>query len=518
MRTQAARSEIADRVEYIRKLHRQIRPVGDKQRTALIRGDQKAKDFLSNLRRTSERPTLNMVRAMQDVCSLTTDGAHRLFGYELDAIREFDLRLNAGRTHIIESYVFERDLLVELPLELASADAFVRTSTLSTLVRRWQRDIPIRALDEPSWRRPGAFYVHVGTQDSSGSSVPPGSTALVEPITPDEAQRPNPRATYLLQFRNGYRCGRCVITRGSLQLLTSDRSYHGPELFPYPGSVRIVGRIRVFALRLPLPEHRPSDLSNHQGRGNLLLPWEHATRASFLLTKHNRFDRSKEEQKSVDEFLEAEFHSKISQRTRRRYRHETDSQPHVDTLIQMSVEHYARYTDSLRTGGHPIRDRHRYSLETMLRAKRYEDLILPRVVAIVPTPPNLWEALRQEFVEWPALLSLKFPLPSSWGERMIRVAGETEVPGHERLIRPGSWLLTEELPLIPDVRTDASKKGWCRPLYALRRGVDVVIGHLDRDSDGFVFLRSGEGTTETISIGADRILDVRRVCGALVPV
>jgi hypothetical protein len=43
--------------------------------------------------------------------SLTIEGAHRLFGYDLGGIREYDLRLNGRRTHIVESYAFERDLL-----------------------------------------------------------------------------------------------------------------------------------------------------------------------------------------------------------------------------------------------------------------------------------------------------------------------------------------------------------------------------------------------------------------------
>ena len=45
----------------------------------------------------------NMVRDMEEACSLTTDGAYRLFGFELDGIREFDLRPNGGRAHIVKS-------------------------------------------------------------------------------------------------------------------------------------------------------------------------------------------------------------------------------------------------------------------------------------------------------------------------------------------------------------------------------------------------------------------------------
>ncbi len=100
MYTSVGSSEIIDRVEHIRELHRQIHVSNDRERIAYQRREQKIKDFISNLRRTDARPMANMVRDMEEACRLTTDGAYRLFGYELDGIREFDLRLNGGRTHI----------------------------------------------------------------------------------------------------------------------------------------------------------------------------------------------------------------------------------------------------------------------------------------------------------------------------------------------------------------------------------------------------------------------------------
>jgi hypothetical protein len=123
------------------------------------------------------------------------------------------------------------------------------------LVPKWQTDIPIRTLEEDGWHNPGAFYVHVGTEDSLGSSIPPGSMALVEPLGKDEKTYPNPRSIYLLQFGNGYRCSHCVVTRGKLRLFSSDKTYLGREEFIYPGEVRIAGRIRMFAVSLPIPEY-----------------------------------------------------------------------------------------------------------------------------------------------------------------------------------------------------------------------------------------------------------------------
>ena len=127
--------------------------------------------------------------------------------------------------HVIETYPFERDQLIELPSELGGHEAFQSPARLSYLIKAWQSDIPIRVLEEDSgWQRASVFYARVGTEDSLGSSLPPGAIALVEPIGELEQQRPNPKAIYLLQFGNGYRCSRCVVTKGKLLLLASPRS------------------------------------------------------------------------------------------------------------------------------------------------------------------------------------------------------------------------------------------------------------------------------------------------------
>ncbi len=464
-----------------------------------------------------------MVQMVDDLgthCLLTKDGGYRLFGYSLDALREYDLFLNGGRTHVVESYVFERDYLVELPLELAPAEAFSRTASLDTLVRSWQGDIPIRALSRSEWHHPGAFYVHVGTEDSLGSSIPPGSMALVELIDKEEEMRPDLRSIYLLQFRNGYRCSRCVATRGKLQLLTVDRSYFGQEEFSYPGGgVRIVGRVRAFALGLPLQHHAsPRGLWSYDGNADLLLPWEHAHRWQMLANKHKRFVRSPDEERYVQQFLQENLHSKVSERTRRRYRSETDSNPHADALMQITVEHFARYTDSLRMGGHAIRDADRFSLETMLHANDATDLFVTRARAAVPMPSEVWDARREEMVEYAALFARKFPRPSLLGERVLRIGEETGLVGMQPPLRPGSWVLLEDLSMLPDARIDTSKRGWARPLYVMRRGVEHVLGYLDRDGNGFALLNGREANHPKALFGPSELLQLRRVCGVVIPV
>jgi hypothetical protein len=100
MYTSVSSREVIERVEHIRKLLRQIRATNDRKGVAHTQHERKLQDFISNLRRTEMRPMANMVRDVAEACSLTADGAYRLFGYELDGLRELDLNLNRGRTHV----------------------------------------------------------------------------------------------------------------------------------------------------------------------------------------------------------------------------------------------------------------------------------------------------------------------------------------------------------------------------------------------------------------------------------
>ena len=512
------RIEIADALVHLRDLHRQIRASNDRDSYAFERRELVTRNLISNLRRTGDHPTLSMLFQIADMFSLTIEGAHRLFGYDLGAIREYDLRLNSGRTHIVESYAFERDLLVDLPLELAPPEAFAADRTLGELVQRWQRDVPMRALRGAAWRRPGTFYVHVGTEDSLGSSLPPGAMALVEPIEQEETRQPNPRSIYLLQFANGYRCSRCVVTRGRLQLLNSERTYSGPQEFAYPASVRIAGRIRMFSIRTPVPEYSQISLARYEGNAELVLPWEHPTRDRLFETKHKRFRRPKAEERDVRNFLQTELQSKLSERSLRRYRRPGISEPHVDALLQMTLIHFARYMDALQSGGYRVRDTNRFSLETLLAAKDFVDLLTPRPAASAPTPGAVWETRQSEFAEWPPLLATKFPQLRSWDDRIVRLAQGSSIKGIHPPIAPGSWVLIEKLPSIPDTRGDWSKKGWSRPIYGLRRGIEVLCGFLEQDGNRFSLLTGNPEDSSKTPLQPGELDNLGRVNGVAVPV
>jgi hypothetical protein len=513
------REQIAETLVHLRSLFREMRPSNQKDYRAHERRELLTKNLLSNLFRTKDHPTLHAVLEVGDAFSLTLDGAHRLFGYELERIREYDLKLNSGFTHIIETYPFERDLPVDLPYRFGNDEIFVKNSALHDLVPQWQGNVPIRVLEDADWHQPNAFYVHVGTEDSLGSSLPPGATALVMPVDEAERLRPNPRAIYLLQFGNGYRCSRCVVTRGKLLILVSGRSYTGPQEFAYPKDVRIAGRIRMFALGLPAPDHRllhTLPISEHGAP--LVLPWEHSSMDRLFTTKHQRFRRSRQDIPHIQETMESIFHTKLSGRTERRYRRPTSSVPHVDALIQLTVTHLTRYTDALRMQRPMLSDRGRYSLDALLNTRHLADLPGTFRKAAAPVPRDRWIALRKEFVEWPMLLSLRFPHLRSLDERIVRLPLGSPLQGVDPPISPGSLILLEEVPHAVELQSDMTKTGWSRQVYALRRGTDLLCGYLDRSENRYVLLPGCKGFGEAIAIHQDELEQINYVCGAAIPV
>jgi hypothetical protein len=479
------------------------------------RREAATKDLLSNLPRTDEHPTLRTLIEIAEIYSLTLEGAHRLFGYDLRELRKWDLYLNGDRTHIFESYPFERDMLIDLPSRFAPPQSFTTNAFLRNLVLEWQTDVPLRTLEEQGWEQPGTFYVHVGTKDSRGSSVPAGATALVEPIAGSEKKLPNPRSIYLLQFGNGYRCSHCVASNGRLRLFSTGKTYLGREDFAYPGSVRIVGRIRMFAMSLPAPEYT-APIYRLPGGADLILPWEHRTRDRLFLTKHRRFRRSKAGEAFVHEFLNERLQVRLSGRSERRYRRPTPSDPHVNGLIHLALAHMARYSDALRTGGSWHSDRARFSLESILHAHSLEEVLASQGSVALPTPRDVWEARREEFGGWPPLLSIGFPNLRQWEDRIVRLAEGSDLAGLDPTLGPGSLLLLEHISSLPDSQFEGTKSGWSRPIYVLRRGLQIICGHLERNGSDCAI--SGAHGQIKASFRPDDLASLSQVAGVAVPV
>lgn len=519
MYEQVPRGRIIEVLTHCRDLLREVHPANERERLETERREIVAKYFISNLRRTSEHPTLTTLREVADAFLLTAGAAHELFGYDLDSIRRYDLQWNAARTHIVESYCFDRDRLIDLPLELAPEDSFRADAMLNELVRKWQEPTPIRLLEQEFKLRPANFYVHIGTEDCQDASLPPGSMALVESIDNAEAARPNPRSIYLLQFGNGYRCSRCVLTHGRLQMLSATRRYSRAQDFACPGEVRIVGRVRMFAHALPQPEHHLQYWTPpNRGLADLALPWEHQTRDHLLLTKQRRFRRTEEDETAIRELLTNVFRLPLSARTERRYRYPSSSEPHVRALIQLTLFHFARYSDVLRGGGSPIIDRGRFSLAAMLSSRSIEELVSQRNECLVRIPHLSDPERLRDFVDWLPLLSVKFPKHDLRRDSVARLSHGCELDGIDLPIGAGSWMLLQPVVNLPDTTKERQKRGWSRPLYVLRRGLRIAAGHLERDGSDLALLSIEDGAVRREQFRLHEFRSLQRVVGVAVPV
>lgn len=513
------RSRIIEALRHLRELLRQTEPTNEREYRAAEQREVVAKYLISNLPRTGEHPTLKSLVEVAETFLLTIGAAHRLFGYDLDSLRQLDLRWNTSRTHIVESYIFDRDLLIDVPFELASEVAFESDAMLTDLVQSWQPSVPIRALGDEISNRTGAFYVHVGTEDSETASLPPGSMGLVDPVDQIEALRPNPKFIYLLQFGNGYRCSRCVVTHGKLQMLSPPRKYVRAREFACPREVRVVGRVRMFAHALPQPEYELSDrFPTGRRLADLILPWEQHTRHELFSTEQKRFQRSNEEEMEIRQRLMSLVDAPLAGRTERRYRRAGLSNPHISTLIQLTLLHFACYSDSLRVGGSTISDQGRYSLDRMLNAERIDEVSLRFETPQLPKPESVWNAHRREFLEWVPLLSFKFPDLKLQHDPIARLSRHCELRGLEPPLAAGSWLLLKPVEDSPHAERVEGGNGWTQPLYVLRRGLQLVTGYLERDSSGYTLLSSTVALPRKESVASNEILSLQQVVGVAVPV
>jgi hypothetical protein len=188
-------------------------------------------------------------------------------------------------------------------------------------------------------------------------------------------------------------------------------------------------------------------------------------------------------------------------------------------LIYFTVTNFARYTDSLRTGGSLITDTGRFSLETLLNSRQWSDVLAAATPEVrLPQPVKAWEAYRKEFVDSAPLMSLKFPELRLWSDRALRLANGSAIQGLDPTISPASWMFLENDLAILDFQSAQRKTGWSRPIYVLRRGLETICGYLEKDDDGYALLSSTHGYGSKITFGKGELKDLRRVGCVLVPV
>jgi hypothetical protein len=155
--------------------------------------------------------------------------------------------------------------------------------------------------------------------------------------------------------------------------------------------------------------------------------------------------------------------------------------------------------------------------EWLLNATSLEEATLARISAHLPTPIEVWDVWKKEFVELSLLLAVKFPQLHLWDNRIVRMAQGCSINGLDPSITPGSWLFLGTIPWLPDPQNDAKKTGWSRPIYVLRRGLKIFCGYLERDGNQYALLSNLRQEPKAV-FRAEDFSELNNVAGVVVPV
>lgn len=380
--------------------------------------------------------------------------------------------------------------------------------------------MPIRALCGPAWRCEGIFYVQVGAEDNPTlSGLPPGAVLSIEPVSMNEQSHPDPKAIYCLQFADGYRCCGCAVSAGKLSLLPYSYNYFGKYQFFYPQEVRIVGRARGFAVRLPSAANEKFEESRyHGGSAPLVLPWEQPSLSALLRSERLRFGLTKQASERANEILHSLTGTTLSLRTLRRYEHGTQTTPRTDVLVALALVHCACFSDVLRLLGLWQDESDRYSLKTWLSVTTLDELQTKEIrSAVTPEPHHRWQIFLKDWGEWPTVLSMAIPGMEQFQHLLLRIHQESDFTGLIPLIHSGAIGLVEEVNGIPELRADREKSEWDRPIYVIRHKQNILCGYLDYDGEYIALVPHPRTSARRLSFLRHQVDIVGKLIGVASP-
>ena len=437
-------------------------------------------DLISNIRQFGYTPSLPHLHSISQHLDLSIGGAFKLFGYNLEKMRHLDFLLNGARTRLIDTYPFYRDRPVDVPEILGDASALKQNSFLSDVVRSWRHGIPARLIRGPNWRRQRLIYAQIGTNDRMALPIiPPGSVVAICEITDSEHQRPAPDRFYFFQHRSGYSCCRCLVEKHRLLLITGGEKVNIPQEFVYPGDVRIVGRVISFAVRLPIPKPRPVFAHARKSDTPLLLPWEHRSLSSLLSAERQRFGITEAHLTDLRPAIAEQLGVALSSRTLRRHEHNGDRFPRTAVLLAMTAMLSLRTSDVLRLLLPWSSEKQRFSLTTLMRVTKADDLPRSFDPPPAPEPAAQWQELLDEWREWPSLISMTLPDLGAHRENFLRLHQSGRFRGLSPLLRSGSVVVVDDRDVSPPRNGSIEHEGWNRGIYVLRHQGEALCGYLE---------------------------------------
>jgi hypothetical protein len=287
--------------------------------------------------------------------------------------------------------------------------------------------------------------------------------------------------------------------------------------FAFPRDVRIVGRVRGFAVRLPAahPDFK-EDRYPHRS-APLILPWEQPSLTTLLRTNRLLFGLTDEAVKAANEIFGSRLGREIGRRTIRRYEHETATLPQTGHTIALTLFHAARLTDVLRLLRVWKDDSGRHSLEAWNSARRLGDLPARYLPAPSPIPAVAWRGVLNDWGEWPGLLSMALPRVHSLRHRLLRIDQAHQFDGLDPLIRSGSLALIEEMNSLPTGQGNVNELDWDRPIYAIQHAQQILCGYVGGDDEHIVLLPHPRSSARRVSFLRSRVTVLGRVIGLASP-
>ncbi|MCC7174040.1 MAG: helix-turn-helix transcriptional regulator [Bryobacterales bacterium] len=206
---------------------------------------------LADIENKGTVPTIYRLYSLCAIYRLDPQEVLRWYGVDLANLGADSLQAEIERTHLI-GFNLPDDSEVQAPLSLDPAFDVRRTTYLSRMIQRWGT-LPLgllKGLDLKNQR-----YGYIGTEDwSMYPLLPPGSLVLV-----DEARRKVidggwesefERPIYFLEYREGYACSWCQLSKNRLVLQPHPASRCAAHIYAYPSEIEVVGQVVGAATRL----------------------------------------------------------------------------------------------------------------------------------------------------------------------------------------------------------------------------------------------------------------------------
>ena len=230
------------------------------QQIARHRGNQEFTVGLSRLADIENRGTVPSLYRLYSLCviyGLKFEIVLGWFGIDLNELGLDAARLSLRHTRIID-FSSADSVLPEAPLELHRELDLNKTIYLNPHIRQWGK-LPLSILGGLNLRQ--YRYAFIGAEDwFMYPLLPPGSFVQIDEtdrrLSADAPTQEHERPVYLIEHRQGFRCGWCTETNGYLIVQPHPDSNMRPELYRYPGEIDLIGRVIGVAKRLDLAKRR----------------------------------------------------------------------------------------------------------------------------------------------------------------------------------------------------------------------------------------------------------------------